>query len=85
MNRNEEYYALLGELSAAEAPSASLKKAVRRNRTNKFIVRPLAAVAAVLAAFTVIVNTSTTTAFAMSRISCREKKDTAFLLMHTFP
>ena len=68
MNRNEEYYALLGELSAAEAPSASLKKAVRRNRTNKFIVRPLAAVAAVLAAFTVIVNASTTAAFAMSKV-----------------
>lgn len=68
MNRNEEYYALLGELSAAEAPSASLKKAVRRNRTIKFIVRPLAAVAAVLAAFTVIVNASTTAAFAMSKV-----------------
>ncbi len=69
MNRNEEFRALCQELEA-EAPdlSASVQKAKSRRRRTHLIVRPLAGLAAVFAAFVLLVNLSTPVAYACSRI-----------------
>ena len=68
MNRNEEYRMLLAELDALEAPDGAVERAVRREKRNRLIVRPLSTLAAVFALFVILVNCSTTVAYACSRV-----------------
>ena len=68
MNRNEEYMQMLGQLDTLKAPENTVKRSVRRYKVNKYLVRPLAGIAVVFAAFTVLVNVSMKVAFAASRV-----------------
>lgn len=68
MNRNEEYMQMLEQLDTIKAPENTVKRSVRRCRVNKYLVRPLAGIAVVFAAFTVLVNVSMKVAFAASRV-----------------
>lgn len=68
MNRMEEYRELMAELGAVAVPDGAVERAMRRDRRRRQIVRPLATMAAVFALFVVLVNCSTTVAYACSRV-----------------
>ena len=68
MNRNEEYKKLMEELDAMPVPEGGVERAVRRERRSRYLTRPLAGIAAAFALFVVLVNASTTVAYACSRI-----------------
>lgn len=68
MNRNAEYEQLLTELDALTAPGDGLERALRRERRHRYLVRPLTGIAAAFALFVILVNASTTVAYACSRV-----------------
>ena len=68
MNRNVEYERLMEELDAVPVPAGGVERALRRARRRKYLTRPLAGVAAAFALFVVLVNASTTVAYACSRV-----------------
>lgn len=69
MNRNEEFNQLLEALET-QAPSleSSVTKARRRRHRKHMVLAPLGSAAAVFALFVVLVNSSTTVAYACSQI-----------------
>ena len=68
MNRNKEYETLMKELDAMPVPEGGVGRAMRRERRRRYLTRPLAGIAAAFALFVVLVNASTTVAYACSRI-----------------
>jgi len=67
MNRNAEYEQLMLELEALAVPN-SVERAMRRERRNRCLVRSLTSIAAAFALFVIMVNCSTTVAYACSRV-----------------
>lgn len=68
MNRNAEYEKLMEELNAMPVPEGGVGRALRRERRNRYLTRPFVGAAAAFALFVVLVNASTTVAYACSRI-----------------
>ena len=68
MNRNKEYEKRMEELNALPVPEGGVGRAMRRERRRRYLTRPLAGIAAAFALFVVLVNASTTVAYACSRI-----------------
>lgn len=68
MNRNAEYERLMQELDTLTVPVGGVERALRRERRNRYLLRPLMSIAAVFALFVILVNVSTTVAYACSRV-----------------
>ena len=69
MNRNREYEALLQELdSGAPETEGTVRHAIHRRNRKRFLYRPLSGLAAVFAAFIILVNTVPTVAYACGRV-----------------
>ncbi len=68
MNRNAEYEQLMLELSALPIPEGSVKRAMRMERCSRYLLRPIASIAAVFALFVILINFCAPVAYAVSRI-----------------
>lgn len=66
MNRNAEYEQLMQSLDSLPIPEGGVNRALRRRRRNRFLLRPLAGIAAAFALFIFLVNVSATVAYACS-------------------
>ena len=68
MNRNSEYEKLLRELDDVRVPEDCVEKAMRRAKRSRYTLRTLSGIAAAFALFVILVNASTTVAYACSRV-----------------
>ena len=68
MNRNAEYEQFMQELASMPVPNGGVKRAIRHRRLNRCFLQPVISIAAVFALFVILVNASTTVAYACSHV-----------------
>ena len=68
MNRNAEYEQLMQDLASIPVPNDGIKRAIRRRRLICCFLQPLSSIAAIFVLFVILVNASTTVAYACSHV-----------------